>query len=71
MMTRNLQLVLMILLLGVNYQCDRTKQSRASENREYNPMVVAFTSGWISTESNIQLRFDQDFMDSIVPGSTL
>ena len=71
MMTRNLQLVLMILLLGVNYQCDRTKQSRASENPEYNPMVVAFTSGLISSESNIQLRFAQDFMDSIVPGSTL
>jgi len=34
-------------------------------------MVVAFTSGLISAESNIQLRFAQDFTDSVTPGTTL
>ena len=55
--------MLLVMLLSVNLQCDRIKSIKTSEIPAFNPMVVAFTSGLISSESNIQLRFAQDFIE--------
>ncbi|MCK4749204.1 MAG: hypothetical protein KAT15_19260, partial [Bacteroidales bacterium] len=71
MITRHLPFALLLLLLGFLIQCDRISPLKTTETPEYNPMVVAFTSGLISAESNIRLRFAQDFADSVVMGTAL
>lgn len=38
---------------------------------EYNPLVSAFTSGVVSGESSVKVRFAENFSDSVVPNTAL
>jgi len=38
---------------------------------EYNPLVAAFTSGIVSCESPVMVRFSENFADSVIPGSAV
>ncbi|MEN8226945.1 MAG: MG2 domain-containing protein [Bacteroidota bacterium] len=71
MKSKYLHFVLLWLLTGFLFQCDRFTQVNTPETPKYNPMIAAFTSGLISAESQIQLRFAQEFADSVVPGTAL
>jgi alpha-2-macroglobulin len=50
-------------------QCGRSRAEVAAGTPEFHPLVSAFTSGLISAESGIILRFAQDFPDSVVPNT--
>ena len=52
-------------------QCDRTSGAGALKVPEYHPMVSAFTSGLISTESGIRIQFAEEFADSVIPNASV
>ncbi len=60
-------LAIAVLLLP---QCTNKPGSSAGPAvPEYNPMITAFTSGIISVESGVKVRFAQEFSDSVAPHS--
>ncbi|MDA3822749.1 MAG: MG2 domain-containing protein, partial [Bacteroidales bacterium] len=64
-----LSLVLFTSLL-VN-SCKQKSDITEFSTPQYNSLISAFTSGIISAESSVKIRFAESFADSVIPGSTL
>jgi len=70
-MNKHLSFFAVIFALALTFSCDRNVQQGSNEKPEFNPMVSAFTSGIISAESPVMVRFANAFADSVQPGSNV
>ncbi|MEX2369483.1 MAG: MG2 domain-containing protein [Bacteroidales bacterium] len=57
--------VLFVLLLGFVAGCKQKTGGLEMTTPHFNPLISAFTSGIISTESSVQVRFSKPFADSV------
>lgn len=62
---------LLLIVILINIGCKQKTGSPDFSVPGYNPLVSAFTSGLISAESAVRIRFAESFADSVVPYSTL
>lgn len=65
----NLILILGVLWTLIGRQCGPSRADQPVETPAFHPLVTAFTSGLVSAESGVVLRFAQDLPDSMAPGT--
>ncbi|MFZ5939096.1 MAG: alpha-2-macroglobulin family protein [Bacteroidota bacterium] len=63
------RLSILLLLSLLVFGCKNKPAAEEPIVPEYNPLISAFTSGIISSESSVMVRFAENFADSVIPGS--
>ncbi len=64
-------LTALIVSLLVVSSCKRARSGSEIALPEFNPLVTAFTSGVISGESSVKIRFAESFADSVLPNTVV
>jgi len=66
---RQISVLFLTSLFLIFTSCDRQQRNTELSVPEFNPLISAFTSGVISSESSIRIRFAEPFADSVAPNT--